>query len=268
MHAPMAGRNLNGAGRQGMTRGDLLKLVPEGDGAASAGHLGDLLRVLPADLRSEIEGICHTRRVPAHHVLVEDGDEPDHIGYVIAGTLCMAKLLPDGRRHIIGLLVPTDMYGRIYDGRTSYRIETLTEAEIVVFERPAFERILSAAPEAERLFIVNVLDELDAAREWILVLAGPRAVQRVASFLLILARRKLRERRIEAKANAQVSAVEVAISRTDLAHYLGTRPETLSRSLHELQSQGVIRIQTSYVFDMLDLRALTEASGQDLVIDG
>ena len=48
MHAPMAGRNLNGAGRQGMTRGDLLKLVPEGDGAASAGHLGDLLRVLPA----------------------------------------------------------------------------------------------------------------------------------------------------------------------------------------------------------------------------
>lgn len=229
------------------------------------GHLKALFEALAPEARRELAGIASVKTIKAGTVVVEDGEDPVQIGYIVDGNLAMTKVLPDGRTHIIGLLVPTDMYGRVFDGASSYRVEALTETRVFCFDRGPFEAILRKVPEIERLFLVNVLDELDAAREWILLLGGHKAVQRLASFLLILSRRKIRLPDGGGGRAERPILLHVAIRRVELAHYLGTRPETLSRAFHQLARSKAIRIVDAFTFEVLDLASLIEFAGHDLI---
>ncbi|MDE3078402.1 MAG: Crp/Fnr family transcriptional regulator [Paracoccaceae bacterium] len=231
------------------------------------GRLDALVDALPADLQRELHAMGERKSIPSGDILVEDGAFVDHIGFLSTGVLAMTKVLADDRRHIVGMLVPNDMYGRLFDGPSPVRIEALSDAEVVSFPRARFETLLRRSPAAERLFLVSLLDELDAAREWVLVLGGPKVVQRVAAFLLIICRREIRGMTAAVRrANGPVN-VRIFIKRSDLAHYLGARPESLSRAFHELEDAGVIRINDPYDFDVLDMAGLVDISGHDLVLD-
>jgi CRP/FNR family transcriptional regulator len=224
------------------------------------GHLGQLLAALSPESQAEFRRLVRLKTVPARTTLVSEGEEASEIGYVLSGTLAMTKLLADGRVHIIGLLVPRDLYGRLFDGPYRYNIEAVSEAQLICLNRQAFERLLSQEAEAERLLLVQVIEELEASHEWILLLNGPKVMNRVASFLIILARRRLDH----AAAPERPLEVQLPLSRNDLACYLGTRPETLSRTFHELADLGILRFLDPNHFEILDLSALLDASGQDL----
>ncbi|TGD60562.1 Crp/Fnr family transcriptional regulator [Tabrizicola sp. WMC-M-20] len=198
--------------------------------------------------------------VPAGKTIIERGARSESVGYVLNGTLAMVQVLEDGRKHIVGLLVPTDIYGRLFDGPSNYRIEALSASRILSFPRALFEQVLRDNPEAERLFLVHLLDEVDAAREWLLLISGRKAVNRLASFLSILLRRS-KFRRVGGQA-----VLHVPLSRKDLAHYLGARPETLSRAFHALEDMGVLRIVDPQHFAILDESGLIAASGDDLTL--
>lgn len=237
---------------------------------AELGHnarLGALIESLPADLQEELLGMAERRHVSAGDILIEDGVSADHVGFLSTGLLALTKVLPDERRHIVGMLVPSDMYGRLFDGPSPVRIEALSEAHILSFPRARFEAILRRSPAAERLFLVSLLDELDAAREWVLVLGGPKVVQRVAAFLLIICRREIRGMTATLRRGNAPINVRIFIKRSNLAQYLGARPESLSRAFHELEDAGVIRINDPYDFDVLDMAGLVDISGDDLVLD-
>jgi CRP/FNR family transcriptional regulator len=199
--------------------------------------------------------------VAAGELIIERGVRSESVGYVLDGTLAMVQVLEDSRKHIIGLLVPTDIYGRLFDGPSNYRIEALTPGQVLSFPRAFFEQMLRENPEAERLFLVHLMDEVDAAREWLLLISGRKVVNRLASFLIILLRRS------KFKRNGGHTVVHVPFSRKDLAHYLGARPETLSRAFHELEGKGILRIIDPGHFEVLVKQALIDASGDDLTLD-
>jgi len=223
-----------------------------------SGLLQKLLAALPPAVAEDLMAHATLRSVAKGDILLERGVHSDVVAYVLDGTLAMVQVLDDGRQHIVGLLVPTDIYGRLFDGPSSYRIEALSDGQILSVPRPTLEVILRDNPEAERLFLVHLLDEVDAAREWLLLISGRKAINRLAAFLDILFRRTRFGR-----ASGPVR-VHVPLSRKDLAHYLGTRPETLSRAFRELELMGALRMIDPYHFELLDEEALVMASGDDL----
>ena len=222
------------------------------------GLLEKLLESLQPDVTERLLSQATLHDVAAGETLIERGVRSEYVGYVLDGTLAMVQVLEDGRKHIVGLLVPTDLFGRLFDGPSNYQIEALSASRILSFPRAFFEQVLRDNPEAERLFLVHLLDEVDAAREWLLLISGRKAVNRLASFLSILLRRS-KSKRIGGQA-----LVHVPLSRKDLAHYLGARPETLSRAFHELERKRVLQIVDPHHFEVLDEQALIGASGDDL----
>jgi CRP/FNR family transcriptional regulator len=179
----------------------------------------------------------------------------------------MEKSLPDGRLHVIGLLVPHDMFGRLFDGPSSYDLVALAPARLIEFERNAFEDFVTRHPEAQNLLLTRILDELDTAREWLLLMSGHKVVERVAALLLVLFRRNLRHRPVE-RDDAGHVIVDLPIRRPALARYLGTRPETLSRAMHELQRKGSVQLLGPNRVTVLSVQRLVRAAGSDLLIGG
>lgn len=224
------------------------------------GLLEKLLDALPPEVTERLLSRAAMHDAAAGATILERGIHSEIVGYVLAGTLAMVQTFEDGKKHIVGLLVPTDIFGRLFDGPSNYRIEALSAARILSFPRAFFEEVLRDNPAVERLFLVHLLDEVDAAREWLLLISGRKAVNRLASFLSILMRRS------RFKGIGGLAVVHVPISRKDLAQYLGARPETLSRALHELEGKGILRIVDPYHFEIVDEQALIEASGDDLTL--
>jgi CRP/FNR family transcriptional regulator len=219
-----------------------------------------LFKVIGANQR-DFEKIARVEAVCAGEIVNADGQSAGRIGYVLDGMLAITKTLPDGRSNILGVLGPNDMYGRAFDDGAFCQIKALTDSRIYSLERAAFEGILKQNSAVERLLLLNVLDEIDAAREWILLLGCHRVIERVASYLLILCRRKMR---MAESQKQNPAGVKVVIRRSDLAHYLGARVESLSRAFHELEARGALRIVDANNFDIIDMNILIEIGNHDI----
>lgn len=216
---------------------------------------------LPEATITELEAMGRPRILARNEVLVRNSEEPGVVGFVVSGVLRMEKTLIDGQRQIVGLLVAGDLFGRVFDGAFLFSVEAATDCEVCVFPKARFETLLENAPELERLVLLNLLDELDSAREWLGLLANHRTIDKVAGFLVFLHRRwaHLTE---TARQPEDGTLLDLPISRQDLAEVLGTRTEGVSRAVHALQDRNLIEIVTPYRFMIRDFDTLEQMSGQ------
>lgn len=231
----------------------------------SAGrHLEHLFRDRPLATMRALEAAAALEDFEAGETIVPDGTEAAAIGYVLGGILAMEKTLADGRRHIIGLITSCAVFGRVIEGPSNFAIRALSPARLLRFDRQAFETILASDPVLEQRFLIDLLDELDAAREWLLLSGGASVQERVATFLLILRRQQSQVAVHRAPRAAAPPVIDLPISRKDCADLLGIRPESLSRAIHGLEAEGLIRLINPYRIELRDLAALASLSGHDL----
>jgi CRP/FNR family transcriptional regulator len=106
-----------------------------------------------------------------------------------------------------------------------------------------------------RQFIERTLDAVDAARDWMMLLGCKSAEERVATLLLLMARRR-RSGWCEPCTPHQPLTIDLPLSRTDMAEYLGLRIETVSRQLRGLAAAGVIETSSRRTVTVRDLEAL------------
>jgi CRP/FNR family transcriptional regulator len=217
---------------------------------------------LRPETRDALNAMCHVKRYCAGQTVIHAQENSDFIGCVLSGILRMQKTLADGRAHIVGLLVEGDTFGRVFDGAAEFTIEAATDTEFCAFSRTDFEALMTRSPDLERAVLLNITDELDRAREWLIILSNQKIADRIAGFLLLLCSR-FRDIDHMLKPGPEGIEVKIPINRTDLAHLLGTRPESISRSLHSLSDQGVIDILEPDRILIRDAKALALAADVD-----
>jgi CRP/FNR family transcriptional regulator len=186
---------------------------------------------------------------------------------VLSGTIKLTKTLPDGRQQIVGLLFPPDFLGRAYSRSNPYFAEAASDVELCCFSHQSFERVIRDHPDLQHRLFERTLDELDAARDWMLLLGRKTAEEKLASFLLLLARRSLLSRcaRKEPGAHA-IAAFDLPLTRADIADFLGLTIETVSRQLTRLKAQGFIRIKGSRTIEVPDAEQLQRIAGQETLL--
>jgi CRP/FNR family transcriptional regulator, anaerobic regulatory protein len=134
--------------------------------------------------------------------------------------------------------------------------------DVIAFRRTPFEALLLESPELERLVLLNLLNEVDRARDWLIILANPRIRGRLAGFLTVLCTRFAKIGQL-LKVDEQTIEVRIPLSRVDLAHLLGTRPETISRAFHALADKGIIAIKRPDLIVVRDIDGLIAEAGED-----
>ena len=135
------------------------------------------------------------------------------------------------------------------------------DTEICAFPNTAFERLAGEYPGLQHRLFQHTLDELDAARDWMLLLGRKTATEKVASFLYMLARRSAM---VGCKhfGGGEVVSFELPLTRADMADYLGLTIETVSRQLTKLKTSHVIRLGSNRLVEVPDLQRLARVAGQ------
>ena len=218
-----------------------------------------LCGAMPPHELAQLNRVAHRRRFRPGSVIMPGGETPDWCANVISGVIKLTLTLADGRQQIVGLLFASDFLGRPYNDRTPYTAEAATVVELCCFSRRHFEQILDEQPAPRRLYIERTLDAVDAARDWMLLLGCKSAEERVATLLLLIARRRPAARLASGqgdRASAPALHFELPLSRTDMAEYLGLRIETISRQLRRLSIAGVIETASRRFVTVRDLAAL------------
>jgi CRP/FNR family transcriptional regulator len=181
------------------------------------------------------------------------------VGSVVEGVATISSTLADGRRQMVGLLLPADFIGRPGRARSAYDVVAATPVRLCMFRRPEFERMLRHSPHLEQRLLEMTLDELDAARAWMLLLGRKTAREKIASLLVIMARR---DAALHDDAPRDGITFPLYLSREAIADYLGLTIETVSRQISALRREGVIALPDTRVVRIPAFARLLEHAGE------
>jgi CRP/FNR family transcriptional regulator, nitrogen fixation regulation protein len=155
-------------------------------------------------------------------------------------------VLNDGRRQIGAFLLPGDMFGLEAGATHASSAEAVADSVILVIKRSAVVALAERDPEVASQMWTLTARELGRAQNHMLLLIR-NAQERIAAFLLEMAERA-----------PGADAVELPMSRQDIADYLGLTIETVSRTLTQLEAEAAIALPTSRRVVLRNRSALSE----------
>ena len=141
------------------------------------------------DELERLEQIKYYRSYQAGQTVIWSGDRMDFVASVVTGIATLTQTMEDGRRQMVGLLLPSDFVGRPGRDTAAYDVTATTDLVMCCFRKKPFEELMFRTPHLGQRLLEMTLDELDAAREWMLLLGRKTAREKIATFLDMLARR-------------------------------------------------------------------------------
>ena len=162
-----------------------------------------------------------------------ESEPADYLYKVMSGCVRTYKTLKDGRRQISGFYLPGEVFGLSFDDEHTVSAEAIADSKVLVIKRGAVEALAGRDPAIARELFTLTGRELRRAEERVLLLVKS-AQERVAGFLIEMADRM-----------SAVDAIELPMSRQDIADYLGLTIETVSRTLTALECSAAIGLPTS-----------------------
>lgn len=170
--------------------------------------------------------------------LVTEGMPADEFGVIAAGKVRVYHLAADGRRLALEDLTTAEAFGApaaLSGGRHPAYAEATTPVTVAWFTRDALYALLAEEPEVARTLIS------DLARS---VVNLTSVAQTLALDVPSRLARYLFQRALAVgRPTSHGLAVDIGMSKTELAEALGTIPETLSRALSRLRDQGLIEVE-------------------------
>jgi CRP/FNR family nitrogen fixation transcriptional regulator len=176
----------------------------------------------------ELMGACMS--FAANSEIYGENELADYLYKIVSGTVRTYKVLVDGRRQIGAFHLPGDIFGLETADEHTFSAEAITNCKIIVIKRSTVMALAARDPGVARQMWALTARELQRVQEHSLVLIKS-AEERVAGFLLEMADRV-----------PSGGAVELPMSRQDIADYLGLTIETVSRTLKILEDAATIEV--------------------------
>ncbi|WP_039019068.1 transcriptional regulator FnrL [Halocynthiibacter namhaensis] len=208
----------------------------------------------------ELDQFKYYRTYEAGQPIIFAGDKLEFVGSIVKGVATLTQTMEDGRRQMTGLLLPSDFVGRPGREIALYDVTATTEVVMCCFRIKPFEALLAKTPHLSQRLLEMTLDELDAAREWLLLLGRKTAREKIASLLKFIAKREFGQ---------TVNVLELDIcfdlplTREAMADYLGLTLETVSRQISALKREGIITLKKNRSVTVPDVEKLFRETGDD-----
>jgi CRP-like cAMP-binding protein len=170
--------------------------------------------------------------------LFHQGDPCTGFYLVLSGGIRLAFTSPDGREHTAKIAVAGDHFAEavMFLGQ-SYPLNAyaMQDAEVLFIGKDAVDTCLRQNPDFSRLLIANLSIQLHQFANKIATLTLHNATQRVIGYLL-----RYIEKGEEIGGGAHF---KLPASKHVIASHLNISPETLSRTLRQLEDMGLMSVE-------------------------
>lgn len=201
--------------------------------------------VLTERQRQQLLEIATRLRVPARSVVYREQSAASFIYINTEGVLKTFKDLRSGRRWVTAFLFPKDVFGLAKNGLYVRTAQAITAATIYRIESAVLIALLRRDAELQFQFLSKVTHELREAQRQTIVVGRRDAVGRIAMFI----------QQLECTAGDRHNVprdIELPMSRSDIASYLGLSLESVSRATAKLQRRGIIAFPNRHLARVLD----------------
>jgi CRP/FNR family transcriptional regulator len=190
-----------------------------------------------------------------NQIIFHEGEPGLYLFMIRSGNVKIYKLSEDGKEKILGVFGADDFFAELPlldGGKYPASAETLSPATVICLSRGNFMKILSDHPQ-----IMSKIHEIVGSRlrhftSMVTDLTLKDASRRLAGFLM----EKAKEKDLF---SAKEIRFPMELTHQEIASLIGTARETVSRTLRQLQKEGVIEIKDHYI-TVLDKERLTKAA--------
>jgi CRP/FNR family transcriptional regulator len=198
-----------------------------------------LWRGLPEDQLDALAQIAIAKTYRKGEVIFQEGDEGRGFFVVKFGRVKVFKLSTDGKEQILHFFGDGEHFAEVpvFDGQCFPASAAAVEkSELLFFPRTAFLALLEQHPTLAIAMLAVSARHLRRMAQIIENLSFKEVPGRLAVYLLYLSER-----------NGKGEEVELDMTKTQLAAFLGTIPETLSRVFAKMSQDGLIAIDGSRI---------------------
>ena len=202
----------------------------------------------PEQMR-EIMQVVQSISVKRGEALYHAGDKSNALYIVHRGQVKIYHLTEAGKEQLVRILLPGDFTGELalfQDSIHESFAEAMVDTEICMIRRQDLHRLLLKYPTISLEILTEFANRLETSEKQSTRFATEKVETRIALFLAECLERKRDEG----------NDIELPMSKKDIASYLGTTPETLSRRLTQFEEQGYIQQKGQRKIEVLDLDGL------------
>lgn len=212
-----------------------------------------LFEGLPRAQLASLAEIAQLKRVAAGQALFEAGQPGTNFYAVVTGKVRVYRAAPSGKEQVLHVFGGGEAFAEVpvFEGKTyPASAQALDDSLLVAIPRKGFVEVLRRDPELALGVMALLSARLRAFVGQIAQLSLKEVPERLAGYLLLL------------RAAQHTDELVLDLPKGQIAAYLGTIPETLSRALKKLADQGLIETSGSRV-RLLDPEGLAALAGAD-----
>jgi CRP-like cAMP-binding protein len=194
-----------------------------------------------------------TRMLQRHGDLVTEGRSSDSLFIVIEGIAISYRILHDGRRQIINIVLPGDVIGALgsFSGSSLYSTKALTELIIATIPFSRLKALFASHPRLIAKIFWSFSCDSAISAEHVIDSGRRSALERTAHFLLELATR------FKALGLADERSYKIPLTQPLIGDTLGLSVPHVNRVLRRLRDERLVSIEEQRV-TIMDFDALAE----------
>lgn len=180
-----------------------------------------------------------------------EGDGGDIFYQVLSGVVRVCKFLPDGRRQIEAFHSGADVFGMERGTVRESSAEAVNDCTLVCYRRRQVDMLAQNDGAVARQLLRFAMENLAQARAHALLLGRRGAAEKLAAFLLEWSAR-----------SADPLVLKLAMTRQDIADYLGLTIETVSRTFSQFEREGLIALSGTRAVSLRERDILEEVAAR------
>jgi CRP-like cAMP-binding protein len=197
--------------------------------------------LLTDEQRMRLAAIATRVRVPAREVIYREENAAASVYIIAEGVVKAFKDMPSGRRWVTAFLFPADVFGLAENGLYVRTAQAVTQALLYRFDTNVLIETLKSDGELQFKFLCKLTHELRESQRQTIAIGRKDALGKLAMFI----------RQLQREPEKSVD-IELPMTRSDIASYLGLSLESVSRATRSLEQRGVVCFPNRHMVRIID----------------
>lgn len=201
-------------------------------------NLVPMFHTLPENQKTEVARLVVQHEYPKGTIIYLAGDTVGHFMILEAGQVKISQVAANGKEQLLKVLQPGDFDGEaaLFNGdQRNVTATALVDSNVCQIEQGAFQKLLQQSPQLSVSLLATMSQQINNLQEEKTLSSTADMAGKLAKYL------------VETEAALDENPFKLPLKKKDIATYLGTTPETISRTLKQLSEKGLIKANGSKI---------------------